>query len=170
MEETKMARKPKSSKGRRRPNLEALGGSLKHGRQHKGEMGRFNDCFIETVTKWKVSEGTHDIMIPSFHIDNPEESPFRFKGNKLNMYWKESILDANDAWDYRLTILLHTNMGVNKDAIICLRTIGEKCPICELRAKYDEKSQEYKALAPTRRTLYNIVVLDSDTEKDSTLR
>lgn len=163
-----MARKKAT---RSRPNVDALEQSAEFSRQHKGDLGRFGDVFAEDVPKWKVAEGGHEVAIFPYPVRDPASSPFRRKGNRFNLdRWSAEILEAGEAADYRLTALVHYNMGVNKDSVLCLRMINEKCPICEERVKLDEEDPAYRALGPSRRTFYNVAVLDSDTERDKDIQ
>lgn len=61
---------------------------------------------------------------------------------------------------YERTYHVHRGIGPSDDAVTCLKkTFGEKCPICEYRSKLDreEHEDEFLALAPKERVLYNII-------------
>jgi hypothetical protein len=73
--------------------------------------------------------------------------------------------------DFTLAVFVHRGIGVNEDSYICLnRTYREKCPICEYQAELRESEKadedEIKALNPTKRSIYNIVCLDTPKEEE----
>jgi len=82
-------------------------------------------------------------------------------------------------WDYKLTVFIHGNVGPNKDNVLCLGTFDEPCPRCEevdvLRQKKEKLEDSGKStkevdeligsMAKRKRSLYNIVVLDSKKER-----
>jgi hypothetical protein len=66
---------------------------------------------------------------------------------------------------------IHRNVGPDGDTVVCLESIGQKCPICEYRkqlAAQDDKEneEEIKALKAKDRMLYYILPLDDDWEDD----
>ncbi len=69
--------------------------------------------------------------------------------------------------DYRRQIFVHYNIGPDGEAVLCRKTIGKKCPICERARKlnWDEDEEEIRALRPSKRELYNIINLDEDEEE-----
>lgn len=73
--------------------------------------------------------------------------------------------------DFILNVFVHRGIGVNEDSYICLnRTFRGKCPICEYQAELRESDnaddEEIKALNPTKRSIYNIVCLDTPKEEE----
>ena len=44
------------------------------------------------------------------------------------------VAEVGEPW-YKRPILVHRAVGVNNEAVICPKTIGKKCPICEHRDK-----------------------------------
>lgn len=107
------------------------------------------------VAFWKPHKGNNDIMIVPFKMA---------EGSTLE------DVDKGDTW-YRMQYLRHTNVGPEKKMIVCPRTIGKKCPICEHRSmlinekhkSYDD--EEVKELTPKKRELYNVVDVDKDEDK-----
>jgi hypothetical protein len=69
---------------------------------------------------------------------------------------------------YEYTYFAHFNVGPSKKAIVCPRTIGKKCPICDMwddvQKDPSENDEDYRqALKPKKRQLYYIVdVRDRD--------
>ncbi len=65
---------------------------------------------------------------------------------------------AGDLW-YRRPIQVHRNIGADKETVVCPKTVGKKCPICE------EKDKQYKDGVPSEdvvgktsfRSLYYVV-------------
>ena len=81
-------------------------------------------------------------------------------------------------WGYVLIVFIHKGVGVNSDSYLCnAKTYGTRCPVCEyqkyLRDNGDRKGRDEKTyftevlkpLNPSRRSLYNVIV--QDTEKES---
>jgi len=65
---------------------------------------------------------------------------------------------------YKRPFSTHRNIGVKNESVICLASVGKKCPICEYRQKRIKAgadSEETDALKPSRRNLYVVVPLDS---------
>lgn len=64
---------------------------------------------------------------------------------------------------YRRPLKVHRNVGVDNDSVICLRSVGKKCPICDYRdkrAKEGADKEELKELYPKPRSLYVVVPLN----------
>lgn len=80
----------------------------------------------------------------------------------------ERHLERNDAdqvalpgsmW-YRSPIKVHRNVGTENESVVCPRTIGKKCPICEYqlkRIKEGADKEEFKLLYPRERSLYAVI-------------
>ena len=63
---------------------------------------------------------------------------------------------------YRRPFRVHREVGVDKDTVICLRSVGTKCPVCEYREKRQKEGadkEEIKALYARSRSLYVVVPL-----------
>lgn len=61
---------------------------------------------------------------------------------------------------YRRPFQVHRNIGSNNESVVCLRSIGKKCPICEARAdmiKQGADKEDTDALKPSKRCLYIVV-------------
>lgn len=69
----------------------------------------------------------------------------------------DSALPGNP-W-YKLPIMVHRNVGVDNDAVICPRTVGKKCPICEERDKELNSGVDWKDAIPKpqKRVLYVVI-------------
>lgn len=71
---------------------------------------------------------------------------------------------AGEKW-YQRTIFIHRNIGADQKRVICPKTIGKKCPICEewQKMKRDENADEEmtKSLRPSERELFNVIDLDN---------
>lgn len=79
-------------------------------------------------------------------------------------------IDKGELW-FRMQILKHFSIGAENKSVICPRTIGKKCPICEHRSALiaqgkDKQDDEVKALAPKKRDIFNVIDLSED---DSTV-
>lgn len=63
---------------------------------------------------------------------------------------------------YKRPFKVHRNIGVTKDAVVCLTSIGKRCPICEYRAqriKEGADKKETDALKASQRNLYVVIPL-----------
>jgi hypothetical protein len=74
------------------------------------------------------------------------------------------VAEKGEPW-YKKPIMVHRNIGVDNESVICLKTIGKKCPICEEResllkngAEWD--APEVKSLKPQLRNLYLVIPID----------
>lgn len=66
---------------------------------------------------------------------------------------------------YRRPFKVHRGIGVGKDSVICLQSIGKRCPICEYRSKMwkdedldKDKEDMIKQLRPSDRNLYAVII------------
>lgn len=70
------------------------------------------------------------------------------------------IAVPGELW-YRRPFKIHRNVGSDNDTVVCLASIGAKCPICEHRAKRanakDVEKEELDALRPSNRVLYVVI-------------
>lgn len=66
-------------------------------------------------------------------------------------------IEVGDLW-YKRPYLLHRNVGAEEAAIVCPKSVGRSCPICDSRNEIsngkDPDKDQIKALTPTRRVLY----------------
>jgi len=131
----------------------------------KDSSGMYETIFkkdLESVKFWKCENGEHSINILPFEVGNhfPTCSPYEH-------------IKPGDAV-YFLDIWVHRGVGINEASVVCPgRNFGQPCPICEDLAekrKEDDGSdkkytQSLKDITPKRRTVYNIICLDSDEEE-----
>jgi hypothetical protein len=123
-------------------------------RRERAERG-YSDMF-------ELPEGTEMFKVESTGIKRIDVIPYTVGENNPNA-------DVGDFY-WERTFFAHRNVGVNNEMVICpARTIKQKCPICDYRAKLnadpeaDEKT--VKALAPSKRMLLNIRGVKKDTDK-----
>ena len=79
------------------------------------------------------------------------------RDNDLDIATKGSL------W-YKRPYKVHRGIGGGNDSVVCLASIGKKCPICEERArliKAGAEKEETDALKPSNRNLYVVIPLDS---------
>ena len=76
-------------------------------------------------------------------------------------------IKAGEEWARR-PFLIHFGIGVNNKTVICPRTVGKPCPICEYydREKKRPGSDEeaLRDIKARRRELYNVIDLDNEDE------
>ena len=61
---------------------------------------------------------------------------------------------------YRRPFMIHRNIGVDQDMVVCLKSFGKKCPVCEFRAKRKRdgaSNDELKAYNASYRNLYLVI-------------
>lgn len=74
---------------------------------------------------------------------------------------QEQIAVPGEIW-YKRPFYIHHNIGSGDDKtkVVCLKTIGKPCPICEFRKKLmdgDADKKETDALRPSLRNLYLVI-------------
>ena len=69
--------------------------------------------------------------------------------------------------DYRRKIFVHHDIGPDGTSVLCRRTIGEPCPICEYRntLSWDDDEDEMRQLRAQEREIYNIIDLNKDEDE-----
>ena len=85
--------------------------------------------------------------------------------------YKVSVDDNPDAkkgelW-YKKKILVHYGIGAEDQALICPKTVGKRCPICEDRAilvkdGYKKNEEAIKELNTSKREIFNVIDPDDD--------
>ncbi|NCC58922.1 MAG: hypothetical protein EOM17_15075, partial [Synergistales bacterium] len=69
------------------------------------------------------------------------------------------VATVGELW-YKRPFRIHRNVGAKNEAVVCLQSIGKRCPICDYRAqrvKEGADDEELKALKSTKRNLYVVV-------------
>ena len=128
----------------------------------KDSSGMYDNFFrkdLENVKMWKCENGEHaiNILISEAGVNYPTQPPYQ--------HIKEGDVV------YFLDIWVHRNIGVNETTVVCpARNYGKDCPICEQVAELrklglEEDKETIKLLNPKRRTVYNMVCLDSSEEE-----
>ncbi len=150
---------------RRTPKAKDRKERLQHSRDHAGQMGKYAKIYTEDVPLWTPSSDDHEVAIIPYLVK--ENTSFR-KNPDLNMPFSGEELENGRSYDHKLTALIHYGIGVNEDHVLCLRTVGKPCPICEdaERLKRDDPDDKdgISDRTPAKRALYNIVVFDSEKE------
>lgn len=122
-------------------------------RRETTRRGVFITDLPEEVKFWSVKEGEHLIdIIP--YIAGPND-PLTREGEPT----------------YILELKVHPRVGPgNGQDFLCLaENYGKPCPVCEHRKQLQSEGaddEEWKALIPKRRCVYNIVCYDSAEEED----
>lgn len=76
---------------------------------------------------------------------------------------KNQVAVEESLW-YRRPFRVHRNIGAGQDSVVCLSSVGKKCPICEHRAKLVKEGadkEEIKLLNSSKRMLYIVIPLNS---------
>lgn len=116
--------------------------------------GIFEPSKMQGIPKWKPSEDDHSINIIPY------------------IAGKDNPLVPEGDFAYYLDVYIHRAIGINEDSYICVNRTYKKtndCPICnriaELKQTDDYDEDYVKSLAPTRRAIYNVEVLDNPKER-----
>ena len=123
----------------------------KRAETHKSRGGLDTLALPEGVELFKPEKGTIEFDIIPYKVtaDNHPE------------------VKKGEIW-YERTYMSHRNVGPEEKAIICPRTIGKRCPICEEYQKLnkDPNADEdvVKGLRAKERELFNVVMKDGDGE------
>ncbi len=89
----------------------------------------------------------------------------------LNIVPYEVTVDTNPHADrgelcHKRVVFVHYNIGPENDTVLCRKTIGKRCPICEFRAtltkNWDDNEKEIKELRSSKREIFNIIDMDED--------
>lgn len=139
-----MAKKTKKSrKGRVRKNVD---------KQNKG-FGYLN---LNGANLFKPKPGKVILNFMSYIVTD---------NNHPDLDKEEEIAVVGEPW-FKRPFLVHKNLGPQgRDSILCPRSFGKKCPICEEQAKMREEGADkdsIKALYPQRRTLFLVVPTNND--------
>lgn len=104
-------------------------------------------------------------------VDNVEfwapdnEGPFTFDIIPYGVTDSNNLdeVPADEEW-YRKLLLVHYNVGPSKKKVVCPRTVGRACPICEaVREAYDSgNDEEAKIIKAKEKGLMNIVLEGED--------
>lgn len=155
---------------RKRPKREDMRGSRDHSYEHRGSSGKFGKIYkgeyLQDMKFWVPGKGEHEFMVIPYYVGSETNSDFR-RPDGLNKAFTQEQIDENRTFDYKLTVLVHSNIGVNKDTVLCPRTVGRKCPICEHRDVLDNEGASDEELRPygtAKKALYNVMIFDSEKE------
>ncbi len=121
---------------------------------------------IETIIKKQKREGVHLKLPAGVSLYKPKEGKnlidvisYEVK-SKNNPGVLEGDIEVGEH-DAFLPYLLHRNIGPDNKTVVCLRTVGKKCPICALYNKLRNSAtvdeEVVKALRPKDRSLFNVV-------------
>lgn len=80
---------------------------------------------------------------------------------------QDQIALMGDLW-YKLPFKVHRNIGASNETVVCPKSFGKKCPICEYREKRFKEGaekEETDALRASMRNLYAVIVINSKGER-----
>lgn len=79
--------------------------------------------------------------------------------NHPDRYDETGTAVPGELW-YKRPFKIHRNIGVDKDAVVCPRSVGKPCPICEYMEKRLREGADYddvRDLKQSKRNLYVVV-------------
>ena len=96
----------------------------------------------------------------SLHLKKNRLSIIPFEVTKNNF----DGIEPGELW-YKASVLVHSQVGVNKQMVLCPKMFNKKCPICEMEQELSEQgaewnSKERQALRAKTRELYNVINMD----------
>ena len=141
-------------KSRRAMFKKGLEQAAKRSYETRESFGESSDYFKKGVKiqKWSPKDGDHIVNIIPFIAG--ENCPNQTEG------YATHVLD----------IWVHQRVGPSSTSHICLaKNFKKPCPLCDLQREMRKdggfSEDDIKALQPKRRTIYNVVVLDSVEEE-----
>jgi len=78
--------------------------------------------------------------------------------DEKHMDREDDIAIPGTFW-YKRPFLIHRNVGVEKDAVVCLKTFSKKCPICEYRSKRIGEGADKEETDKMKTSLRNLYVV-----------
>ena len=82
----------------------------------------------------------------------------------VDRYVGGELIPKGTLW-YERTYYKHNSIGVNKQKVVCLRSVGKACPVCEYQAELRRSGGSKKdidALKSTETQLFNIIDLEEE--------
>jgi len=115
---------------------------------------------FSSAFKWSELDQEVKFFKPKENVNLINIIPFEVKSKKHPLVLSGDM-EIGDI-DYVMDIYLHRSVGPADKEVVCLKkNYGKACPICEEAEKFRKagKDDEYDALKPSRRVLYNVVDL-----------
>ena len=132
-----------------------IGRNLQHRKEAKKSYGYLN--LPKGLPILNLKEGTQRIDLDFLpYVVTNKKHPDRNE--------KEGIAVENDLW-FRSSFKVHRNVGPDDETVVCPRTFGKPCPICEhreKRAKEGAEKDELRELYGKPRSLYAVIPLGID--------
>jgi len=108
----------------------------------------------EGVSLFKPEKGTIKFDILPYNVTD---------GHHLDRDDDNGDAVVGDIW-WKRPFKVHKNVGVDKDTVVCPKTIGKPCPICEYGNKLNDEGEEWddiKEIFSKDRSLYAIIPVDA---------
>ena len=125
-----------------------------HQKENTSTAGKFLPVHFDGEL-YKPDEGTNNVDILPYIVGN-----------------NHPTLKAGDV-DFSLSYWVHYNVGPGEKVFVCpKKTYGQRCPLCDMvKAQQDDGAiwDDVKALAPKRRTLYNVIPVNQNGPTDCKL-
>jgi hypothetical protein len=111
----------------------------------------------EGIKKFEIAEDTRKLRLDFLPYEvTSEKHPDRDNDQKRAI--------PGSLW-YKLPFKTHRGVGADSSTVVCLRSFGKKCPICEAveaRLKKGAEWDDVKEIAAKERNLYVVVPIDSE--------
>lgn len=143
---------------------------MARGRNRK-KTSRFKGAVSRNAAKQRQGRGAQHLRLPKGVALFKEQPKTRVQLDILPYVVSDKnhpdrddefeIAVPGELW-YKRPYWLHRAMGANGDSMVCLQSVGKKCPICEYRNELlndgaDWSDDTVKALKPSLRNLYVVV-------------
>lgn len=127
-----------------------IGRNLQKQKDAKKGFGYLN--LPKGVEAFVVDEGTREVSLDflPYEVSDPKHP------DRDNEY---GIATPRSLW-YRRPFKVHRNVGINNETVVCLKSIGKPCPICEYqkkRMKEKAEKEEIVELYGKPRSLYAVI-------------
>ena len=129
-----------------------VGRNVQHQKESKKSFGYLNLPKDIKVLQLEEDSPRIDIDILPYEVTD-EKHPDRDPDYEIAI--------PGSLW-YRRPFKVHRNVGTDSDTVVCLRSVGKKCPICEYREKKQKEGadkEDIKELYGKPRSLYVVVPL-----------
>lgn len=147
-----MAKKKRSKKGKRSFNTNWKKSVRRDSERQQQSQSSYGFLKLpQGVSIFNATPGGRHRLDIMPYIVTDEKHPDR--------YDDENIAVPDSLW-YKRPFSIHRNIGAEKDAVVCPRSSGKQCPICEYKEKRLREGAEYetvKDLKISKRNLYVVI-------------
>jgi hypothetical protein len=136
----------------------------------KKKKSSFRDKIVKDTVRQKsagssygylmLPKGVPLLKIEGFKSINLDFLPYEVTDAKHSDRSIDSEIAVEGSLWYKRPYIVHRNIGINNDTIVCPTSIKQRCPICEFkvkRTKEGAEKEELDTLKASQRNLYVVV-------------